>query len=287
MKDRVFLHSEEATKKMVIRFLLSLIPLVLYGLYKNGWLLYQRDLLSLWQLPKIIYLLLISLGIYTLCNKFIRKKNFWNLDLVYALIVSLFMPPNINLGIYALGFFVGYVISSLIERKLTFNKMAFWKLLIIMLVVIFSDYTYLNAAEELNLYHFNYWNLIWGRVSGGIGTSSVILGVVVLALFSFFNNYKTIITCFSLIIFSLLSLITMGLDANIFLNSNVILGFILLNVDSKSTPHNKIAMIIYGLLLGIFTFGIYFFSKSPESVFIACLILSFCSSGLDKIVEKW
>ena len=77
MNSKVFLHNKENIAKIIKRYLLCLIPLVLYGLYKNGFLLYSRDLISLFESFKIIILLLISIGIYFLVDKLIfHQKKF-------------------------------------------------------------------------------------------------------------------------------------------------------------------------------------------------------------------
>lgn len=286
MKNKIFFHSSESTKKIIIRFLLGLIPLILYGIYKNGILLYKRDFIDIIAIPKVIYLLLISLGMYLLINFLFKRKNIWSLDLLYVAIIPLFMPPNINMFIYAIGLFLSLLLANLLSTKFTFNKMAFCKLLIILLVVIFGNYTYLNSAEKLHIYSFNYWNLLWGRNVGGIATTNIVLGVAILLIFSIFNNYKKICAYVSLLTFIIISFIFSNFSIDVFLNSSAILGLILLNTDSLSTPHNKLAMIIYGLILGILAFIFTYFINSNEGVFIAALILSFFSPVLDKIVEK-
>lgn len=288
MNSKVFLHNKENIAKIIKRYLLCLIPLVLYGLYKNGFLLYSRDLISLFESFKIIILLLISIGIYFLVDKLIfHQKKFWTFDLLYLLIIPLFMPPNINAGIYTIGLFISFILANLIEKKFKFNKMAFCKLIIILLLVIFSNYSYANAGENLNIYSLNLWDNLWGRNIGGIASTNIILGLLIFLVFCITNNYKTIVATSSLVTFIVISLCLNSFDITVLTSSSAILGFILLSIDSFSTPHTKKGMLIYGILAGLITALLTKFVNLDEGVFISTLFLSFFASTLDKILEKW
>lgn len=286
-KNRVFFHNKVNIKNIVISYLLCLIPLILYGIYKNGILLYTRDLISFLSIFKIIYLLIISLLIYILVDILIfKKKEIWTLDLLFLMIIPLFMPQNINLFVYGISLFISFLISNVLERKIKFNKMAFCKLFIILVLVVINNYTYLNPAENLNIYSLNYWDLLWGRNIGGIASTNIILGIIILILFSVLNNYKKIIAICSISAFIIISLLVSGFDINSLLSSSAILGLILLNVDSISTPHSRLGMIIYGIACGILTAILTYFLNAFEGVFISVLFLSFFTPILDKIVEK-
>lgn len=286
-KNRVLFHNKVNIKNIVISYLLCLIPLILYGIYKNGILLYTRDLISFLSIFKIIYLLIISLLIYILVDILIfKKKEIWTLDLLFLMIIPLFMPQNINLFVYGISLFISFLISNVLERKIKFNKMAFCKLFIILVLVVINNYTYLNPAENLNIYYLNYWDLLWGRNIGGIASTNIILGIIILILFSVLNNYKKIIAIYSISAFIIISLLVSGFDINSLLSSSVILGLILLNVDSISTPHSRLGMIIYGIACGILIAILTYFLNAFEGVFISVLFLSFFTPILDKIVEK-
>ena len=287
MKDKVFLHTKENISIIVKKYLLCLLPLIIYGIYKNGYLLYSRNLISFPEIFKIVYLLLISFCVYLIINKLIFKKSFWSLDLVFILVIPLFMPSNINIVIYTLGLFISYLLASILGKKLKFNKMAFCKLFIILLLVLFSNYTYLNSGEALNIYSLNLWDNLWGRNIGGIATSNIILGLIILIIFCLTNMYKKSVAISSLLTFFILTLILNDFDINIIAYSTPILGIILLNIDTISTPVTKKAMIIYGIMHGILTSILTTYLNLNEGVFISTLFLSFFALLLDKILEKW
>ncbi len=287
MKDKVFLHTKENISIIVKKYLLCLLPLIIYGIYKNGYLLYSRNLISFPEIFKIVYLLLISFCVYLIINKLIFKKSFWSLDLVFILVIPLFMPSNINIVIYTLGLFISYLLVSILGKKLKFNKMAFCKLFIILLLVLFSNYTYLNSGEALNIYSLNLWDNLWGRNIGGIATSNIILGLIILIIFCLTNIYKKSVAISSLLTFLILTLILNDFNINIITYSTPILGIILLNIDTTSTPVTKKAMIIYGTMHGILTSILTTYLNLNEGVFISTLFLSFFALLLDKILEKW
>lgn len=287
MKDKVFLHTKENISIIVKKYLLCLLPLIIYGIYKNGYLLYSRNLISFPEIFKIVYLLLISFCVYLIINKLIFKKSFWSLDLVFILVIPLFMPSNINIVIYTLGLFISYLLASILGKKLKFNKMAFCKLFIILLLVLFSNYTYLNSGEALNIYSLNLWDNLWGRNIGGIATSNIILGLIILIIFCLTNIYKKSVAISSLLTFLILTLILNDFNINIITYSTPILGIILLNIDTTSTPVTKKAMIIYGTMHGILTSILTTYLNLNEGVFISTLFLSFFALLLDKILEKW
>ena len=287
MKDKVFLHTKENISIIVKKYLLCLLPIIIYGIYKNGYLLYSRNLISFPEIFKIVYLLLISFCVYLIINKLIFKKSFWSLDLVFILVIPLFMPSNINIVIYTLGLFISYLLVSILGKKLKFNKMAFCKLFIILLLVLFSNYTYLNSGEALNIYSLNLWDNLWGRNIGGIATSNIILGLIILIIFCLTNIYKKSVAISSLLTFLILTLILNDFNINIITYSTPILGIILLNIDTTSTPVTKKAMIIYGTMHGILTSILTTYLNLNEGVFISTLFLSFFALLLDKILEKW
>ena len=287
MKDKVFLHTKENISIIVKKYLLCLLPLIIYGIYKNGYLLYSRNLISFPEIFKIVYLLLISFCVYLIINKLIFKKSFWSLDLVFILVIPLFMPSNINIVIHTLGLFISYLLVSILGKKLKFNKMAFCKLFIILLLVLFSNYTYLNSGEALNIYSLNLWDNLWGRNIGGIATSNIILGLIILIIFCLTNIYKKSVAISSLLTFLILTLILNDFNINIITYSTPILGIILLNIDTTSTPVTKKAMIIYGTMHGILTSILTTYLNLNEGVFISTLFLSFFALLLDKILEKW
>ena len=131
------------------------------------------------------------------------------------------------------------------------------------------------------------WDNLWGRNIGGIASTNIILGLLIFLVFCITNNYKTIVATSSLVTFIVISLCLNSFDITVLTSSSAILGFILLIIDSFSTPHTKKGMLIYGILAGLITALLTKFVNLDEGAFISTLFLSFFASTLDKILEKW
>ena len=70
----VYMHAKKEIKENVIIYILALIPLYLYGIYKNGVLLYTKNLINFISIFKLPFLALIGIIAYFLCCKVFRKK---------------------------------------------------------------------------------------------------------------------------------------------------------------------------------------------------------------------
>lgn len=267
----VFIHSKNSLKKNVINYIILLIPLYIYGIYKNGILLYQKNLIPFFDIFKIIYLLFISLIAYLAKTIILKRKIHLDLEFLSLFIIPLFMPISINYFFYFLGVFLSLIIIEFLSKRFNFNSIAFSKLFIILLLAIFTYYSYLNYAEELEIYSLTTWDLLWGRNIGGLGSTSIILGIIVMIILAITNNYKFEITISALIGYLFLSLI---FDKSLFLNGSNILAIILVAPDSISSPISKIPKLIYGLVIGILAVLLSLVISPYEGVFISILICS-------------
>jgi len=92
----VFIHSKNSLKKNVINYIILLIPLYIYGIYKNGIILYTKDLINIFSIFKLLYLLIIGIVGYILKNIIFKKKVHLDYEFLSLFIIPLFMPYNIN-----------------------------------------------------------------------------------------------------------------------------------------------------------------------------------------------
>lgn len=232
----VYFHEKLDLKKYIIRYIICLIPLYLYGFYKNGIVLYNKDYISFLSMFKIFYLLILSLISYFLTNKILKKKINFDLVFLSLFIIPLFMPYHINIILYFLIIFI-----SLLFRK--YYNVA----LIILILSLFNNFK--NPAEEANIYAFSTWDLLWGRNIGGIGSTSIILGILIGIILIFTNNYKYLVVIGGLLSFIIISIIFK--DYNYLTNGNAILTILFVASIPNKSPVLKKYMFIYGLLIGI------------------------------------
>ena len=249
--NKVYINTKMTIDKYILRYIYGLIPLILYGIYKNGILLFNLDLINFLDIFKIIYLLIISIIIYIIYCLIFKKKIKINLEILNILIIPLFMPTSINLLIYTTTLFIGLIINHYLSKVLKYNNTAFMILFILLFLVIFNNYNYLNIAEATKNYSFSSLDLLFGRNTAGIASSSIIIGLLLIIYFSIFTIYKKEITLSSIISFILLIGILNNFNIINILNGNAILSFILIAPDMLSTPIKRNEKIIYGIIIGL------------------------------------
>lgn len=249
--NRIYINSKITIDKYILRYIYGLIPLIIYGIYKNGILLYNLNLINFLEIFKILYLLIISLIIYTIYCLIFKKKIKLNLEVLNILIIPLFVPPSVNILIYTITLFIGLIINHYLSKVLKYNNTTFMLLFILLFLIIFKNYNYLNLAEATKSYSFSFLDLLFGRNTAGIASSSIIIGLLLIIYFSIFTIYKKEITLSSIISFILLIGLLNNFNIVNILNGNAILSLILIAPDMLSTPIKRNEKIIYGIIIGL------------------------------------
>lgn len=280
-----FMHTKDDNKRTLIRYCICLIPLVLYGIYKNGYLLYQKNLINFFDIFKPIYLIIISLIINGIVEFIFNKKIKLDFSYLNVAILSLFVMPNVNIIIYVIVLLICLFLGKLLAKKIQFNQIAFIKLVLVGTVLLISNYTYSNIAEASNIYAYSLLDIICGRNTGGIAATNILLGVIIYSILANFTNYKKSIPIFSYITYLVVSAIYMvvirDINYSVFFSSTVILGFIFVGTDTLSSPYTQKGMFIYSILLGVIT-AILSIWLPYEGVFISILVLSLINSVFDR-----
>ena len=280
--NKVYIHSKNTIDKYVLKYIYGLIPLVLYGIYKNGIILYNANLINFLSIFKVLYLIVISLIIYIIFSIITKRKLKLNLELLSILIIPLFMPYSINLIIYSISLFILLFINYYLSKILKYNNISFIILGIILVLVIFNSYNYLNPIEQTNNYSYSFLDLLFGRIAGGIATSSIIIGIILIIYYSIFTIYKQNIAISSIIVFLILTAILNNFNINSLLNSNTILSFILIAPELKNTPVSLKGTIIYGCVVGLISVLLCQFVSIYTGAFMAIFIVSFIYDILRK-----
>ena len=249
--NRIYINSKITIDKYILRYIYGLIPLIMYGIYKNGILLYNLNLINFLEIFKILYLLIISLIIYTIYCLIFKKKIKLNLEVLNILIIPLFVPPSVNILIYTITLFIGLILNHYLSKVLKYNNTTFMILFILLFLIIFKNYNYLNLAEATKSYSFSFLDLLFGRNTAGIASSSIIIGLLLIIYFSIFTIYKKEITLSSIISFILLIGLLNNFNIVNILNGNAILSLILIAPDMLSTPIKRNEKIIYGIIIGL------------------------------------
>lgn len=280
----VYLKSKNNENKILVKYILLLIPFLIYGFYKNGILLYKGEYVNIFYMFKPLILTIISILISYLFTKY-KKEEFISYRLYLNILSSLIVLPNTNIFIYL-------IILFLVNILYTFKKVNISLITILLLIIvsmIFSKYLFLNIYEESVNHSYSITNYLFGNGSGGISNTLFIYSILVFIYLICDFSYKKHIVVTSLTVYYILLIISFVLfkkfDYNLLLNNNLVFSFIFLNTISIFTPYTKGGCYLYGFILGLISFCFSFIDINL-GVYLISLILSFTSLYFDKFILK-
>lgn len=275
------------TKDLVIQNIFLLIPLIIYGIFKNGYLIYEKNLVGFIGMFKPLYLILISISIKIIVDFIRYKKIKIDYNLLYVILIGMIMPYNINLLIYTIALTTLYIITLFIEKHFKFNKVCFIYLFIILINFIFNDYTFMSILDQKYSYSFDFFDLFIGRSIGGIASTSIffsLIGYIILI-----NNYyyKKDIPLVINITYLFLAIIYFIFTKNseILLNSDLVFASIFISALPEYSPYKVKNQIIYSVIIGIISFILTIFFDSIISIYLVTFIVSL-SPNLTKRQKK-
>ena len=280
----VYLKSKNNENKILVKYILLLIPFLIYGFYKNGILLYKGEYVNIFYMFKPLILTIISILISYLFTKY-KKEEFISYRLYLNILSSLIVLPNTNIFIYL-------IILFLVNILYTFKKVNISLITILLLIIvsmIFSKYSFLNIYEESVNHSYSITNYLFGNGSGGISNTLFIYSILVFIYLICDFSYKKHIVVTSVTVYYILLIISFVLfkkfDYNLLLNNNLVFSFIFLNTISIFTPYTKGGCYLYGFILGLISFCFSFIDINL-GVYLISLILSFTSLYFDKFILK-
>lgn len=280
----VYLKSKNNENKILVKYILLLIPFLIYGFYKNGILLYKGGYVNIFYMFKPLILTIISILISYLFTKY-KKEEFISYRLYLNILSSLIVLPNTNIFIYL-------IILFLVNILYTFKKVNISLITILLLIIvsmIFSKYSFLNVYEESVNHSYSITNYLFGNGSGGISNTLFIYSILVFIYLICDFSYKKHIVVTSLTVYYILLIISFVLfkkfDYNLLLNNNLVFSFIFLNTISIFTPYTKGGCYLYGFILGLISFCFSFIDINL-GLYLISLILSFTSLYFDKFILK-
>lgn len=280
----VYLKSKNNENKILVKYILLLIPFLIYGFYKNGILLYKGEYVNIFYMFKPLILTIIAILISYLFTKY-KKEEFISYRLYLNILSSLIVLPNTNIFIYL-------IILFLVNILYTFKKVNISLITILLLIIvsmIFSKYSFLNVYEESVNHSYSITNYLFGNGSGGISNTLFIYSILVFIYLICDFSYKKHIVVTSVTMYYILLIISFVLfkkfDYNLLLNNNLVFSFIFLNTISIFTPYTKGGCYLYGFILGLISFCFSFIDINL-GVYLISLILSFTSLYFDKLILK-
>jgi len=259
-------------------FFIAIIPLILYGIYKNAFLLVNNNYLSAFNGYKIIlYPIILPLAGYIISLIFKKKK----LELImYGLLLALSSPFSINMFLYITVVILSMIIYVFIPNKYRINEPAF----IIFIFIIINHFTktpfLYNPMELGNDYKFTLFDLFYGRGASFLFTSSIFWALISYLLLIQIRTYKKDIFLVTIGMFSAFFLLYMLINHNyvsllkLYLNGTTFFTFIFLAPINESSPTIKTETIIYSFLIALLSFIFVIIFKYQSGAIIAVLLAS-------------
>ncbi len=243
------IHSGNSSKKIFLTYIITLLPLIIYGLYKNGlfvYLNYNNDILYIIK-PLIIIIGSVLLG-------FIFDKIFkTNRNVLIALLISVAVPISINIYIYFIILGIGLWLSKYFK---SINVVVIIKLFVMLIMYLLSDYTYLNDFQLNNEVLYNGVDLLLGNAHGGIGNTLIIYYIFAYIILLSTTIYKWGIPLIIIGSYSLISCIFIpfvGFNELVFnmFNSQLLFVSVFVATIPFYSPIKFRHIFIYSLLIGL------------------------------------
>lgn len=268
------------TKDIIQNTIYLLIPLIIYGIYKNGFLLYQKDMINIFLVFKPLYLVIIAVAIKLVIDLIKNKKISFDYNLVYAIIIAMIVPANINVILFLGIFLITYILSLILEKYIKFNKVCFIYLIIILIHFIFNDFTFKSILESNYSFSFNFFDLIFGRTIGGISSTNILFVLISYLILINSIYYKKDIPLIINITYILLALIYSIIFQNtsLLLNSELIFGSIFVSSLPMFSPYNLKQQYIFSILIGVLSFVISIIFNPIISIYLSTFIVSLLSN---------
>lgn len=288
MNKLPYLHYGKDKNSLVKTYFIALIPLLLFSFYKNGILLYQNKLISFIDMfiPLYFYIISILVGFLVAHLNKSDKREY----VLYALILACTISINTNMLLYPIVLFVSLFIASFLQKKKEFNLLASTRILLI-LALLLNSYSYMNVAEKIEAFNYNYLDIFIGYGVGGLASNSLFFCFIAFLILSFNKFYKKVIPIASsfsaFIVFILLFFITKNeIYLENLLNGSLYFAFVFVGTDLYVSPYTKMGKIIYGLVIGLFTVLLSIFVPIYEAPYLVILFVSLFFPIFDKIIPK-
>lgn len=217
-KKGPFIKDKNSTQKMMFHLLVALLPIILFSVYKNGYIPYEHGKISFLQvfyplvfilIPTVVSALCEGIWIYVLKKKRgkeFKEEYFSSFSIFPGLFLGLILPIHTPISILILGAIVATVIGKMVYGGFgnnIFNPALVGRLFVISTyaLTITNRGGYLNAyevdsvtgatalshaslVEGIGSYetlvapYGSLWNFLWGTIPGAVGETSALLCLI-------------------------------------------------------------------------------------------------------------
>lgn len=278
MKNKNQMHWKDQKEKYQKILLVLFIMMSFYGCYKNGLSYYFLGKMEIIESLKPFLFPIIGGIISSLISK-IRKRECTLESVLLGVLCGLIIPPMFPIWLFSiLCLFFFLCLTRLEEKYNTISYVAIFKLLLILLSNVMS-LGMENRIEQNNSYLYGMIDVFFGKGIGNIGTTNICLIVIGYLILASDIYYKKELPIYAFFSYAILNLLGSFLSPNVFLfkdilNSSFFFVIVFLLPISKESPAARKEQILYGSMVGIFSFILIRFFKIFDGAFLALLLVN-------------
>ena len=278
-----FVREETNIKKIISYLYISIIPLLIFGFYKNGIKSYD----GIYILHPLI-LDLVGFASGTLVSIILEKKKpLTSFYPFYGLLSASLVFPNTSIIVFGLICFI----SLFIYKKISKNNVNIVCViaLIVILISNFYETSYLNLVINSNT-NLDGLDYLLGKGSAGLNASCTLLSLASYLYLSTKAFYKREIPLYSFLTYSILMVIYLSFIGDInslfvrLLSNGTIFSLVFVSTMGTTSSYTKRGRICYALILGILMF-ILSFSFPSLAVISAIFLVSIMHKYIDKLLK--
>ena len=278
-----FVREETNIKKIISYLYISIIPLLIFGFYKNGIKSYD----GIYILHPLI-LDLVGFASGSLVSIILEKKKpFTSFYPFYGLLSASLVFPNTSIIVFGLICFI----SLFIYKKINKNNVNIVCViaLIVILISNFYETSYLNLVINSNT-NLDGLDYLLGKGSAGLNASCTLLSLASYLYLSTKAFYKREIPLYSFLTYSILMVIYLSFIGDInslfvrLLSNGTIFSLVFVSTMGTTSSYTKRGRICYALILGILLF-ILSFSFPSLAVISAIFLVSIMHKYIDKLLK--
>lgn len=278
-----FVREVTNIKKIISYLYISIIPLLIFGFYKNGIKGYDGIFILH---PLILDLIGFASG--ALVSIILEKKKpLTSFYPFYGLLSASLVFPNTSIIVFGLICFI----SLFIYKKINKNNVNIVCViaLIVILISNFYETSYLNLVINSNT-NLDGLDYLLGKGSAGLNASCTLLSLASYLYLSTKDFYKKEIPLYSFLIYSILMVIYLSFIGDInslfvrLLSNGTIFSLVFVSTMGTTSSYTKRGRICYALILGILLF-ILSFSFPSLAVISAIFLVSIMHKYIDKLLK--
>lgn len=281
-------------------YLIILIPIIIYSVYKNGYIPYNKDLCNVITMVKPLILVIISVILgylfdYVYYHLYINDPNYKkrlksSYTMYYGTLLALIVPVNINYLLYVL-FLLIYLLLITIMRNSKLNMLVVTRLLLVLFLFILNAYSYNNLYESNIVTNYTTLDIFLGHSASSIGSASTFLIILTYLFLLFVPTYKKNIPIEIILSYSLMILISSFLgfsmkeEIKLMLVNEIFFASVFVATLPNYSPYTIKKELLYSILIGVLGF-VFCKLYLHEGIYISILISNIIFVIIEKISNK-